>query len=569
TGLRCARALPPDAGSDTGPNPGWQTFWTTLDVTAWLGTVGSALAFIITGEMMLTAAPVLLPILALYASRQRERLAIQATQASTAAALVSVLREQAERTAQDNAALAAEMRGSGSGVQAALKLVEAKLSTIEASVLSTAATGKLGARLSRQLEGLAGEVGRLRGAGSSAAAEDVAGLQSALRSLEARLQETQSSGQEQLSSEIAGLLAAKQQEMQWFFTDKLWKEADQLKALLASQAATGVRGASAAPGADTAGLLDALGAEVREALRQVRQEEAQQDETAHDATQTSSGKRSGGGVAAARAPDRDPEASRFEPLKTDAPVAASTGKSPSLIKATYDLGLQRLKAGRILASTPGADLGLADSAFWEAAAAFQEVLQDAPGDLRATGNLGNVLQAHGRLKMQIWRSVSRTRAAGGAPGEADRGAVLAEAAARLAAEAGDMLVLAGRRYREVLQADPGDARAFLNWGRCICLRGELAREAGGSLEEAAALFQNAADKFDAALDAEGQTAVVLQHAGAALTDAADALLTLDRAQARALAQDALPYLRQALALDPRNVDAQGRLTQVRAILDST
>lgn len=78
----------------------------------------------------------------------------------------------------------------------------------------TAATGKLGARLSRQLEGLAGEVGRLRGAGSSAAAEDVAGLQSALRSLEARLQETQSSGQEQLSSEIAGLLAAKQQEMQ-------------------------------------------------------------------------------------------------------------------------------------------------------------------------------------------------------------------------------------------------------------------------------------------------------------------------------------------------------------------
>lgn len=141
TGLRCARALPPDAGSDTGPNPGWQTFWTTLDVTAWLGTVGSALAFIITGEMMLTAAPVLLPILALYASRQRERLAIQATQASTAAALVSVLREQAERTAQDNAALAAEMRGSGSGVQAALKLVEAKLSTIEASVLSTGEGG--------------------------------------------------------------------------------------------------------------------------------------------------------------------------------------------------------------------------------------------------------------------------------------------------------------------------------------------------------------------------------------------------------------------------------------------
>ncbi len=41
---------------------------------------------------------------------------------------------------------------------------------------------------------------------------------------------------------------------------------------------------------------------------------------------------------------------------------------------------------------PGADLGLADSAFWEAAAAFQEVLQDAPGDLRATGNLGEAIR---------------------------------------------------------------------------------------------------------------------------------------------------------------------------------
>lgn len=88
--------------------------------------------------------------------------------------------------------------------------------------------------------------------------------------------------------------------------------------------------------------------------------EAQQDETAHDATQTSSGKRSGGGVDAARAPDRNPEASRLEPLETDAPVAASTGKSPSLIKATYDLGLQRLKAGRILASTPGQRWDVAD-----------------------------------------------------------------------------------------------------------------------------------------------------------------------------------------------------------------
>lgn len=63
--------------------------------------------------------------------------------------------------------------------------------------------------------------------------------------------------------------------------------------------------------------------------------------------------------------------------------------------------------------------------------------------------------------------------------------------------------------------------------------------------------------------------MALQHAGAALTDAADALLSLDRAQARALAQDALPYLQQALALDPGNVDAQVRISQVRGILDST
>ena len=61
---------------DQGPN--WKLLlWGTLDVTATLGSVGGAVAFILTQEAMLIGLPLVLPLLALYASRRRESLKVE------------------------------------------------------------------------------------------------------------------------------------------------------------------------------------------------------------------------------------------------------------------------------------------------------------------------------------------------------------------------------------------------------------------------------------------------------------------------------------------------------------
>lgn len=55
----------------------------------------------------------------------------------------------------------------------------------------------------------------------------------------------------------------------------------------------------------------------------------------------------------------------------------------------------------------------------------------------------------------------------------------------------------------MLELDGGQQRAWINWGRVICLRADEARAAGDT-PGAAKLFGLAAEKFDAALDIEPQ-----------------------------------------------------------------
>ena len=50
-----------------------QGLWTAVDLTATLGSIGGAVAFVLTQEAMLVGLPVVLPLLALYASRKREK----------------------------------------------------------------------------------------------------------------------------------------------------------------------------------------------------------------------------------------------------------------------------------------------------------------------------------------------------------------------------------------------------------------------------------------------------------------------------------------------------------------
>lgn len=56
-----------------------ETIWTALDVGATLGAVGGAVAFVLTEEVILVGLPVILPLVAFFASRQRERLRLEAS----------------------------------------------------------------------------------------------------------------------------------------------------------------------------------------------------------------------------------------------------------------------------------------------------------------------------------------------------------------------------------------------------------------------------------------------------------------------------------------------------------
>jgi len=65
-------------GEDISRGWDWKfLLWSTLDVTATLGSIGGAVAFILTQEAMLVGLPVVLPLLALYASKRRESIKVQ------------------------------------------------------------------------------------------------------------------------------------------------------------------------------------------------------------------------------------------------------------------------------------------------------------------------------------------------------------------------------------------------------------------------------------------------------------------------------------------------------------
>jgi hypothetical protein len=74
---RSVRVAPLAAQPDRQVQDWKQGLWTAVDLTATLGSVGGAIAFVLTQEAMLVGLPVVLPLLALYASRKREKAVLE------------------------------------------------------------------------------------------------------------------------------------------------------------------------------------------------------------------------------------------------------------------------------------------------------------------------------------------------------------------------------------------------------------------------------------------------------------------------------------------------------------
>lgn len=62
----------PLEGDDT--RQGLRTFWGVVDMGAWLGALGTAVAFMLTQEALLVGGPLVLPLVAIFASRQQRRM---------------------------------------------------------------------------------------------------------------------------------------------------------------------------------------------------------------------------------------------------------------------------------------------------------------------------------------------------------------------------------------------------------------------------------------------------------------------------------------------------------------
>lgn len=146
TTLASSSRQQPPAAPATSPGNGWRTFWSTIDAGAWLGTVGTAVAFLLTQEALLVTGPVLLPLIALYASRQRGKLDAQAAQAEVQRQVTAALRQFASMSEESAIAIADEVAAAVDEVwqglpapEEALKKVEGKLKGLEGSVRSVEA----------------------------------------------------------------------------------------------------------------------------------------------------------------------------------------------------------------------------------------------------------------------------------------------------------------------------------------------------------------------------------------------------------------------------------------------
>jgi len=100
-------AAPKDPPKTT--NSGWRYFWSTVDAGAWVGTIGTAVAFLLTQEALLVGGPVLLPLIALYASRERSRLDIQAAQSELQRQVAAALKQVTAISEESAIAIADEV----------------------------------------------------------------------------------------------------------------------------------------------------------------------------------------------------------------------------------------------------------------------------------------------------------------------------------------------------------------------------------------------------------------------------------------------------------------------------
>ena len=202
----------------------------------------------------------------------------------------------------------------------------------------------------------------------------------------------------------------------------------------------------------------------------------------------------------------------------------------------YQRGLDLLKNGRD--AFEKGEYSTADELLEEADVCFEEVIKNSSEDIKAIGNRGNTLMARAKAKLMM-ANLKFEQGVDGAEDDEQ--------------QALEMLIHAGRLYRQILEIDPAQGKAFVNWGRVVCLRAEISQSAE-DFEGAYSLFCNAADKFTAGLDVLGNDSAVSEAyrlAGTALVGAYYCACSIGlEGDAFSLLLEAEDYLSEAGEQDP-------------------
>lgn len=117
---------------------------------------------------------------------------------------------------------------------------------------------------------------------------------------------------------------------------------------------------------------------------------------------------------------------------------------------------------------------------------FESILEVDPTNVRCLGNCGNTLLALGELKIGMANDLQTTSKEKDNDDDSSNNAV-----AQLEQEAKEFLVLSGtlwclimlilcllgRRFKNLLELKEDDKRAYMNWGKALCMRSRLEKEA--------------------------------------------------------------------------------------------
>lgn len=197
--VTAARNVSPPSPGDpppSSPSPAWKSFWSSLNTAAWLGTVGTAIAFLFTQEVLLITGPVVLPLLALYTSSQRNKIdkattqqAVEEKVSSALQQMLAVSEESYNDIIDDVEAFLEDMqrqeKKKAEPEKKAMQALASKLSSLEESMrsmqtLSTTLNSNIAAEKSSTMKEIGTMLSMLRrDVGTElqqAAAEDVAAL---------------------------------------------------------------------------------------------------------------------------------------------------------------------------------------------------------------------------------------------------------------------------------------------------------------------------------------------------------------------------------------------------------